>query len=610
MIIQSLVELYNTLADRGEILKYGWNPAQISYVLCIDHSGHFIQIIPQLTEVQRRKKTVLIPKSFDLPAAVVRTSGQTPNFLWDKSDYILGIRKYDEKKDSKKTDVSKDSPVLCHEHFEASAKLHHLLLDSVHTPTAEGILNFFDNWDPNDKSLTEQLSEFDGILEGRRIIFRVDGKFAHEDPEIKAAWDKYYQNQDEKAEIMQSLVSGKEGYAEEIHPHINGIRGTKSGGAALVSSNSPAFCSYGKSKNLNAPMERYSAFAYTSALNYLLSDYKKVQHIGNTTVVSWVSSAEPQYAEFSSAVLLGTETPKGLTSNDLRRILSRLAQGLPCEDFNLDPKRPFYILGLAPSSARIIVRFFLHNSFGELMRNVHEHHQRLNIEGPCTKLISITDLLNETVRVKSADDEDKKTSKSNDDPSGSTKKDSNSAMENATVSAIFSGTQYPVSLLTSVMLRIRAERNVNQTRAAIIKAYYLKNTSPLCPKEVLTVSLNKDSTNIPYTLGRLFAVYEKVQHHANPNINTTIKDKFFSSASTNPAAIFPVLNNLCQNHMSKLYAKKRIEYDNLICELTDRLGETYPMRLTLPEQGSFTLGYYHQHYAFIQEKEEKTDGNN
>lgn len=72
------------------------------------------------------------------------------------------------------------------------------------------------------------------------------------------------------------------------------------------------------------------------------------------------------------------------------------------------------------------------------------------------------------------------------------------------------------------------------------------------------MSLNKNSTNIPYTLGRLFAVYEEVQERANPGINATIRDKYFNSAAATPAVIFPILDNLCQKHLRKLDIGMRI----------------------------------------------------
>ena len=141
-------------------------------------------------------------------------------------------------------------------------------------------------------------------------------------------------------------------------------------------------------------------------------------------------------------------------------------------------------------------------------------------------------------------------------------------------------------------------------RAAILKAYYLKNPHADCPEEVLTVGLNETSTNPAYTLGRLFAVYEAVQQAANPGINATIKDKYFNSAAAMPASIFPVLNNLYQKHLRKLNTGSRIVYDRQVSALKGILDDSYPARMTLAQQGSFDLGYYHQKQKRYTKKEE------
>lgn len=154
-------------------------------------------------------------------------------------------------------------------------------------------------------------------------------------------------------------------------------------------------------------------------------------------------------------------------------------------------------------------------------------------------------------------------------------------------------------------MRIRAEREITTGRAAILKAYYLSRPNELCPEEVLTVSLNENSTNVPYTLGRLFCVYEALQESANPGINATIKDKYFNSASATPAMIFPILDNLAAKHLRKLEGGNKVWYDRQITELKSVLGETNPARLTLPEQGAFNLGYYHQKQVRYRKKEEK-----
>ena len=171
--------------------------------------------------------------------------------------------------------------------------------------------------------------------------------------------------------------------------------------------------------------------------------------------------------------------------------------------------------------------------------------------------------------------------------------------------AILTGSRYPATLLNGVTLRIRAEHEVTRGRAAILKAYYLQNPHPDVPKEVLTVSLNPDCSNIPYLLGRLFSTLEAIQSAANPGINATIMDKYFNSASATPAMVFPVLLKLAQKHLKKLDVGLRTYYDKQLTDLLSRLGEEYPARLNLPQQGSFQLGYYHQTQARYEKKEDK-----
>jgi CRISPR-associated protein Csd1 len=180
----------------------------------------------------------------------------------------------------------------------------------------------------------------------------------------------------------------------------------------------------------------------------------------------------------------------------------------------------------------------------------------------------------------------------------------------ATARAILSNTDYPAALLNGVMLRIRADRKITRGRAAILKAYYLKNPHTECPKEVLTVSLNETSSIVPYNLGRLFSVLEAIQQAANPGINTTIKDKYFNSAAATPAVIFPVLINLAQKHLKKLRGSNAglvVFYEKQLTELCSRIGKAYPAHMNLPQQGSFQLGYYCQTQARYQKKEEAKD---
>ena len=576
MILQALTQYYEDLLRRGDIAEPGWAPTKISYLLCLDVNGQLVQIIPHMRKVEVGKKTVLRPREESLPAPVKKTSGTCSNFLWENSGYLLGVKQGE----------SGERSFKC---FREAAAKHHEVLDGVDSPIARAILAFFDTWQPESAAEHPALAgQFEDVIAGANLLFRVDGRYPQEDAAIREAWERYQGGSREDAVRMQCLVTGQEDEIAAVHPAIKGVRDAQSSGAALVSFNAPAFCSYGHEQNFNAPVGKYAAFAYTAALNHLLADKSNVQFIGDTTVVCWAEGAESAYQDFFRMACFGAES--NLSEDDIRAALKRLAHGLPCDDLGVEPNRPFYILGLAPNAARLSVRFFLRDSFGTLMKNVNDHYERLEIVRPSYEkfdYLPLWALLRETVNLNSRD------------------KSPSPAMAGATAHAVFSGIRYPASLLEAAMLRIRAEREITWGRAAILKAYYLKNPHQDCPEEVLTVSLNEASTNPAYTLGRLFSVYEAVQQAANPGINTTIKDKYFNSAAAMPASIFPVLNNLCQKHLRKLDAGQRVYYDKQIMELKGILGESYPARMTLAQQGSFDLGYYHQTQKRYTKKEEE-----
>ena len=268
------------------------------------------------------------------------------------------------------------------------------------------------------------------------------------------------------------------------------------------------------------------------------------------------------------------------------------------QEQRIDPNMDFYVLGLSPNAARLSVRFFLRNTFGGFLRNVQAHHDRLEIVRPAYdkfETLPLWKLLSETVNQNARD------------------KSPVPRLAMETLRAVLGNTRYPATLLNGVTLRIRAEREVTRGRAAAIKAYYKKlaeatqRENPDIPEEVLRVSLNENSSNIPYNLGRLFSVLEAIQSAANPGINATIKDKYFNSAAATPAVIFPILVNLAQKHLKKLRGSNAglvIFYEKQLTDLCARIGESYPKRMNLPQQGSFQLGYYHQTQARYQKKEE------
>lgn len=583
MILQALTDCYEALAAQGKIARPGWGKVNISYALCINGAGELEQIVSLREERQQGKKKTLAPRSMELPAPVKRTVGIAPNFLWDNSAYLLGAD-------------SKNRPERSLSCFSACRELHQKLLSGTDTPAARALLAFFSTWRPEKAREHPLLAEgADDILEGANLAFICEEEFVHEDPLIRQAWQNYYDAAGDGPEMV-CLVTGKRGPAEAVHPPVKGVAGAQSSGAALVSFNAPAFCSYGREQNLNAPTSKYAAFAYTTALNHLLADREHTFRVGDTTVLFWAKNGRSAYQNMMMGFLCGTGSSCYAVS-DLAGMAKNLCHGLPV-DFDgerLDPNMDFYILGLSPNAARLSVRFFLHNSFGGFVENVQRHYERLEIVRPSFdkfEVLPLWKLLDETVNQNARD------------------KSPAPELAGETLRSILTDTRYPATLHSGVTLRIRAEREVTRGRAAILKAYYLQNPHPDIPnpEEVLTVSLNPESTNTAYNLGRLFSILETIQSAANPGINTTIRDKYFNSASAIPSRVFPTLVNLAQKHLRKLEAGLRIHYSRQLTELLSRLHETYPDRLSLPQQGSFQLGYYHQTQARYEKKEDKENG--
>lgn len=588
MILQALTAYYEQLVRLGKLSAPGWDDSfKVSYELRLNDAGQLLRVVSLLTEKTVGKKTVLAPRAMRVPAHEKRSSGIAANFLCDNSTYLLGA---DEK----------GKPERAADCFKACAKLHHTILDGVDSPAARALLAYFDSWDPAQAAahplLAEQWKEITG---NANLIFGYEAadhshSFVNDDPAIQNAWQAHYNDRSADSDMGQCLITGKYAPIERTHPNISGVPGAQSSGAALVSFNAPAFCSYGHEQGDNAPVSKYAAFAYTTALNRLLADRNHCKHVGDTTILCWAENAEPVYQDAMSMFLFGADEAAGIQESDVQAALKRLSAGqtVPFLEKELSPDQHFYLLGLAPNAARLSVRFFLRDTFGSFAQNLQKHAEEMEID--CSekekfRTLPIWAVVNETTRT----------------VPGQPAKPS-PQLAGDLLRAVLTGGRYPATLLNGVTLRIRAEQNVTRGRAAVIKAYYLRNYPTELNKEVYTVSLN-ETTNVPYLLGRLFSVLEAVQKAANPGINTTIKDRYFNAACATPGMSFPTLLRLSQKHLRKLNDGLATHYDKQITELMAQLPESgFPARLSLPDQGKFTIGYYHQtQKRYVKKNEEE-----
>ncbi len=364
------------------------------------------------------------------------------------------------------------------------------------------------------------------------------------------------------------------------------MAGANTSGAAIISFNKDAFESYGKSQSYNAPVGTRDAFRYTTALNRLLADGARRTRIGDATVVFWSDRASGADAEEIFRQIFGEDASKdepaehAATVDRIRSFLDAARQGL-LPDQMQDPDAPFYVLGLSPNAARLNVRFWLTGTVRQFAKSLAEHVKQLEMTGarPGDPPLVIRRLLLETAR----------------EP-----KDIAPQLAGEVVRAVLAELPYPQALFNAVVRRVRADSGMNHRRAAILKAYLIRNRGV-----EVTVALDREHPDEAYQLGRLFAALEKTQEDAaETKLNSTIKDRFFGSAGATPASVFPRLLRLHQHHLNKLANEGlRISREKLIGEICGRIHR-FPSHLPLEKQGLFYIAYYHQRQDFFTKKSE------
>lgn len=601
MILQALNRYYEILANDAdtEIAPLGYSTVGVSFALNISAAGELLDILPQFSQEQRGKKLVEVPRQMALPQQVKRSVNIAANFLSDNCAYVLGLSEQDDSK-----------PAYSRDRFSAFHHLHTELLTGVDSPAARALLAFLDQHEPSSCRAHPIIAQhLDALLKGGNLIFQFQGNPVHKDPLIKQAWEAYQAAQG--AEQMQCLVTGETTAIARLHPNLKRVRGAQVAGATLVGFNAAAYESYNRSQGLNSPVSEKATFAYTTTLNYLLSDANPNRkfYLGDTTVVYWAESDNPAFASAFSSMLApeymednpvdeqaGRKRAEAALKSAAEKVRRTQVLDMDALLADLQDDNPrFYILGLAPNAARVSVRFFIADLFADVIQHIAAHYRDLQIDKEFESqptYITVGHILDETVSQKARD------------------KEAAPLLAGAVMRAILTNAPYPAALYNAILIRLRADMDdsklriskINYVRAAVLKAYLIRKyrhhaRNPF--QEVLTMALNEESTIPAYLLGRLFAVLEKVQQEAIGDVNASIKDRYFTSACASPRSVFPTLLRLSQHHIAK--AKYGYISDRRIQEILNLLDverNPIPARLTLDEQGIFVLGYYHQRVAF------------
>ena len=571
-ILASLARAYERLPDAP---PFGFSSEKIGFVISLNADGS-VANVSDLRAGEGKKKTA---RQMLVPQPVKRTAGISPNTFWDKTSYVLGVTAGEGKRTA--------------EEHAAFVQRHLDMLAGADDAGLLALRQFLRQWTPDQfaaplwpDDMKDQNVVF--ALESER---RTDGML-HDRPAAKALWARVSAEGDSAARIC--LVTGEPGPVARLHPSIKGVWGAQSSGAALVSFNLDAFTSYGHEQGDNAPVSEAAAFAYTTALNRFLEKGSRHRiQIGDASVVFWADASDQAAADTAESLFSAFVDPVADDAAATKEVgiqLARIRNGEQLHDIapKLETGVRFHVLGLAPNAARLSIRFFFADSFGALTRNYQRFVADMRVEpAPRDGYPPLWRYLRETAVL----------GKSENIPPN---------LAGEWMRAILTDGRYPMTLLSTVLMRIRADGEVNALRAGILKAILVRNYQREAP-----VALDPDNTDRGYLLGRLFAVYEQVQTAAlGTKVNATIKDKFYGSASAQPRKVFAVLEKGSANHLSKVGKQspgRRVNLEKAIggiMALMEPGSDPFPASLSAEEQALFGLGYHHQRNDFFKKTTE------
>ena len=587
MILASLARYYRRLAAETDemgnpkVPPYGFSEEKIGWILVLDKEGRLKTVVPNLTADKKpQPKLMSVPQSFKRPGTTPK-----PFFLWDKTSYALGVEANKSKAEAKENPFTPSEKT-----FEAFKQYHLDLLQNSEDEGLQALCRFLQNWQPAHFAAENLPAE---MLDAN-IAFSLEKPTAliHKREAAQSLWAGCLKS-DEALEGL-CLISGDTAPIARLHPAIKGVFGGQSSGGSIISFNKEAFASFGKEQGANAPVSEQSAFAYTTALNYLLRrENNHCLTIGDASTVFWAEADDSATAQAAEGFFAQVFTPPDDEQESAKvfNVLKQISnKGRPLQEITpeLSPNTRFYILGLAPNAARISVRFWLDTTFGQLAENLAQHWQDLALE-PCAWKTppSIWRLLLQTAVLGKSE---------NISP----------VLAGEMTRAVICGTPYPLSLLSQLITRTRADGDVNGLRVAMMKAVLERRFRKGFIEEGVPMSLNNESPNRAYLLGRLFAVLERIQYQALGELNAGIADRYYGSASAVPFSVFPRLLSGAKHHLSRLRKDKAgmaVNLDKDLGEIIAKLPETFPRHLSIDEQGRFAIGYYHQKQSYFAKKE-------
>ena len=586
MILQSLANYYirkSRSPRSGEnVAPYGMEYKEIKFLIEIDEEGNFVNLT-DLRGGGKRGKILLVPKAAGRSGSA---SWQTANLLWDHYGYVLG-----------QPQAGKGNSNAEGQLRSFIAKMESLPEELKKEEDIAAVIKFYKKGEYK-KVLENPLWPECRKIAGCNMTFRLyyESRAVTENPKlIEWAASATEAEPEEGGVVGRCLVTGEIGEIARTHAKV-GVGGNQ---ANLVGfQKNSGYDSYGKEQGYNAPVSKKAEFYYTTALNMLLSSKSNRVSLGNVTLLFWaeprtLSEEDAANAELAvRALIYGSkdetaDKPDAGTANAKNIFESIFTGRVPT-----GTEDKFCVLGIAPNKARLSVVFWKRGAIKEIAANIRRYFSDVELlRGDEALRPSIYDILRSS----------EFQGKMENVPSN---------MIPAMVYSIFNGTPFPSSVFGHIMERIRAERNPNGVRTAFVKAYLNRKYRNTKGAEI-EVSLDKNNMNTAYRLGRLLAVLQKLQEEANPGLNATLMDRFYSSMSSTPAAVLPTLLRLKNHHLSKVHVGRKIIFEQLLTEIFSGVEQGgVPKHMSLEEQGDFAIGYYHQREDLFRGKADRAADEN
>ena len=591
MLIKALCDYYDVLSKKELVLPEGYSEVPIRYKIALTEDGTIDEIIS--CEEEKREKTksgkekiTMTPKKLLFPKRTDKSAIES-NYIEHRPLYIFGLNLEKGKltPDDKSQKAKKSHDVFVKKNLE--------FIEGLDSPIVNAYRNFLLKWKPEDEVLNTHVLTLGTKYSSSGFAFCLTGSpdvLLQDDLAVCRKWEEFYsKNQNVPGEFeAQCAITGEKTSIARIHGKIKGLADGATTGNVLIGFNNPSDTSYGNKQSYNSNISEKAMKKYTEALNFLLKNSAHKIILDDITVCFWAMDGEDNHEEILKELLMKSSKEKSAEEIDalLKSILQRGAQTkitseeLEKVDEELDANIDFYIVGLKPNSSRISVKFIYRKKFGALLINVAKFQEELQISNE----INVISLKNINDACKS--------------PKSSTEKVNPSLFASVFESALYNK-PYPQSILATIVRRAKTDKEIDKVKAGVIKAYLMRNE-----KEEMTVALNRGNQDQAYLCGRLFAVLERIQEQAaGGKLNSTIKDRYFASATSKPASVFPTLIKLEQHHLKKLPEGSQVFYSKIVSEIMDGLENEFPTLLSLTNQGKFIVGYYQQTQAFYTKKE-------